>query len=79
MKYIQHLEKLTAYIDGDKENSELDVAIFYSDTNQCECQDPNGTPCVTYHGFYFGTGDEREPKFCPTHYFSNLGYKVTTK
>lgn len=70
MKLIQTIDKLTTYPVGDRD-SDLDVAIWHSDTNACEFHEEG---CLTHHGIYFGTSDSREPKFCPLHYFGETGY-----
>ncbi len=69
---IQDLN-LIAFIKGDKENSELNCAMYHDNENLCECKDGD---CITENGLYFGTGDEREPQFCPFHYFKDTGYKI---
>lgn len=83
MQYIETLQGITSHIDGDKENTELDIAIWQADSNICELHDPQHMTqvpdtgeCLTTHGIYFGTSDGREPKFCPAHFFSDLGYKI---
>ena len=76
MEKIQRLN-LVAYPTtekNDKDRSELDSALWYSSTNVCEFNEPLN--CITEHGLYFGTSDEREPKFCPFHYFQNTGYTI---
>ena len=78
IKFVQLLN-LVSYIDGDREDSELDAAMFWSKTNICEVQDPVAGGCVTLNGLYFGTSDSHEPKFCPAHYFGDLGYKIVPK
>lgn len=81
MKILQSLN-LTAYLPEDRENSEIDVAMWHSDENICALKDDaavtqfDGTDCITKHGIYFGTSDSREPKFCPAHYFGDLGYTI---
>jgi hypothetical protein len=79
MKYIQNIEKLHAYPTGDTPDNDIDVAVFYSEKNECEMQDDRALQdikCTTTHNLYFGTSDSREPKFCPAHYFSDLGYTI---
>lgn len=75
---IQKLD-LASYIPGDRENSEVDSAMYFSEEFICEMAD--GGPaeaysCITHNGLYFGTSDEREPKFCPRHYFEHNGYRL---
>ena len=77
MKLIQHLN-LKAYIEGEQ-NSDLDVAMFWSSDNICEMSNPEND-CITMNGLYFGTPDKHETKFCPKHFFSaEDGYKLYTE
>jgi hypothetical protein len=73
MKKIQDL-KLTAFLPEDKENSILDVAMWYSAKNACERQEEGG--CITKNGIYFGTTDSLEPQFCPAHFFADDAYTI---
>jgi hypothetical protein len=75
---IQDL-KLVAFLPEDKDSSQLDVAMWHSDSNMCECQDDPGAAgprCETQSGIYFGTPDSHEPKFSPAHFFSDPCYRV---
>lgn len=70
MKFIKHLP-YNSTIDGDK----LDCALWESEKNICEFNhehqpDPSDTngECDT-SGHYYGTSDEREPKFCARHFY----------
>ena len=73
MTLIQRLN-LTSFLSGEKETSSLDVAMWRAQENVCELADQGA--CVTEHGYYFGTSDSREPKFCPAHFFGDLGYEL---
>jgi len=73
MKKIQDL-KLIAFLPEDKENSTLDVAMWHSPENICECQDDHA--CITKNGIYFGTTDSREPTLCPLHFFADQVYAL---
>lgn len=76
MRYIQNIDNLSWKIEGETTENEFLVAIFYSSENICDLLDSD---CITFHGIYFGTDDEREPKFCPRHYFEENGYKLIIK
>ena len=76
MKKIQDLN-IIAFLPEDRDNSELDVAMWQSDSNICECQGDGGhLECQTRDGIYFGTSDSREPKFCPAHFFGDTAYQL---
>lgn len=65
MKYIKTLP-LASELDGDK----LPVALWQSDENVCELKPEVSTPEEDCQGtMFFGTEDEREPKFCAYHFF----------
>jgi hypothetical protein len=75
---IQDL-KLIAFLPEDKENSQLDVAMWHSDANLCEYRDDVGivgSQCQTLNSIYFGTPDSHEPKFCPRHFFADPCYRL---
>jgi hypothetical protein len=75
MRKIQDLD-LIVYLPDDPEGSALDSALWHDDENICELSDDNHQQCVVEFGFFFGTTDSREPKFCPAHFFTGLGYKI---
>lgn len=76
LHFVQQ-NKLELFIEGQEEDTKIDSAMWYLDpklSNQCELQAEGG--CVIDFGFYFGTSDSREPKFCPAHYFTGNGYVI---
>lgn len=48
----------------------LDVWLWQSPENLCELDGSDQGRCDTTAGLYYGTGDEREPKFCPRHFYA---------
>ena len=74
MKKIQDL-KLQAFLPYDKDNSMLDLAMWYSDENVCARQEDGG--CITKDGIYFGTDSDTEPTFCPLHFFADEAYTIS--
>ena len=73
MKKIQDL-KLIAFLPFDKDNSILDVAVWYSGDNICTREEEGG--CITKNGIYFGTTSDLEPTFCPLHFFADDAYTI---
>lgn len=47
-----------------------DTAVYSSKTNICEFQSSQDEDGVCDpSGHYYGTSDDREPKFCPRHFY----------
>lgn len=59
------------------DNDLTDCALWQSDENICELQDPaqqtqfDGMPCDP-SGYYYGTSDSRDPKFCAYHFYTEV-------
>lgn len=51
----------------------LDQAAWRCSRNVCDCA---GDGWCDGTGFYYGTSDEGEPKFCARHFFSGIGYAL---
>ena len=63
MRYIKPLPFRSQYETDDP----LDCALWQSDTTICEFN-AAGEHCDP-SGLYYGTTDEREPKFCARHFY----------
>lgn len=77
MKFLQVLPFISE-MDGGENNT--DVAVYSSDKPEyCEFyyqgepekKSPNHTDCGS-DSLFWGTSDEREPKFCTKHFFNNV-------
>lgn len=74
MKFIKKLPFESAYEKDDP----IDCIVFESKENICEFNDPlNVTQFDSLgdcdnSGYYYGTSDEREPKFCARHFYQNV-------
>ncbi len=84
MKYIKTLP----YYSLINKTDLLDVAVWTKDKSGYFCEFQNDKTVKPCHdiGISYGTSDEREPKFCPLHFFTacvggngDTNYKLITK
>ena len=73
MKNIKDTKLVSVY-DG----QEIEVFVREHDKNVCEFV---GDDVCDESGLYYGTSDEREPMFCPKHFYQkvvghNSGYEL---
>lgn len=64
MKFIKLLP-FDSILDDDK----LDCGLWQSKKNICEFQSDLKVQKCDTSGFYYGTTDELEPKFCARHFY----------
>lgn len=70
MKFIKLLPFVTV-LDDPKDT--LDCGLWQSGINECEMQGAKrGIDNCDNSGFYYGTSDSREPKFCARHFYQNV-------
>lgn len=50
------------------DDNEFDCVLWQSQKQICEANDGSHGACDT-SGFYYGTSDSREPKFCARHFY----------
>lgn len=69
------------FILKDTDGNEHGASLWRNDADVCELKGDGN--CVK-NGFYYGTEDSREPKFCARHYFAGTNcesgfYKIVDK
>jgi hypothetical protein len=66
MKYVRLLP-FWSELDGEK----FECVLWQADENICDVRELADSYCDTSGSFY-GTGDEREPKFCARHFYQGI-------